>query len=269
VALADEYRRQYAWRSWGEIFAVLPDLQGTTVLDLGCGPGDLAVALAARGARVIGVDANEELLAAARASMPQTVELRVADLSELGKLRVVADGIWSSFAAAYLTDLPKVLRAWARLLRPGGWIVLTEVDDLFGHEPVTPRTRALFAAFAADALAAGRYDFHMGRKLRGYLEAVGFEVKRELSVGDRELAFDGPATPEVLEAWRERLDRMRLLQAFCGAEFAALRQDFLGALAREDHRSVATVQVAFARCEVATGSAGTPPGRRAGAPRDR
>lgn len=247
MPLADEYRRQFRWRSWPEILALLPELAGTTVLDLGCGPGDLSAVLARRGARVIGVDGNEELLDAARVNMPPGVELRCADLAELGKLRVEADGIWCSFAAAYFPDLPAVLRGWSRHLRPGGWIVLTEVDDLFGHEPVGERTRALFAAFAADALAAGRYDFHMGHKLRGHLEAAGYAVERELEVGDRELAFQGTADPDVLEAWRARLTRMRLLQAFCGAEFDALADDLLGALARVDHVSRATVRVVLAR----------------------
>lgn len=64
--LADEYRRQFAWRDWATVFAALPPLAGQVVFDLGCGPGDLAAELVRRGARVVGFDCNEELLAAAR-----------------------------------------------------------------------------------------------------------------------------------------------------------------------------------------------------------
>ena len=64
--LIDEYRRQFAWRDWDRVLDALPDLRGQTVLDLGCGVGDLAASLAARGAKVIGFDLNEELLRAAR-----------------------------------------------------------------------------------------------------------------------------------------------------------------------------------------------------------
>jgi SAM-dependent methyltransferase len=67
MSLADEYQRQLAWRSWPTILDELPLHPGQKVLDLGCAAGDLAAELVARGAFVIGVDLNEELLQAARA----------------------------------------------------------------------------------------------------------------------------------------------------------------------------------------------------------
>jgi 2-polyprenyl-3-methyl-5-hydroxy-6-metoxy-1,4-benzoquinol methylase len=56
VSLAGEYRRQSGWRSGPDILAALPRLEGATVLGLGCGVGDQAALLAARGARVLGFD---------------------------------------------------------------------------------------------------------------------------------------------------------------------------------------------------------------------
>jgi SAM-dependent methyltransferase len=237
MSLADEYRRQYAWRPWAAILDALPPLRGTTVMDLGCAVGDQTAALAARGARVIGFDASEELVGAARARELDGVEFRVADLRRLGDPGVKADGIWCSFAAAYFPDLPDLLVAWATHLRPGGWIALTEIDDLFGHRPLGGRTQSLLADYARDALRAGRYDFHMGRKLAGHLEQAGFAVTKLLDLEDRELAFRGAAAPDVLDAWRARFDRMALLRDFCGVEFEEVRDDFLRCLARSDHRS--------------------------------
>jgi hypothetical protein len=133
------------------------------------------------------------------------------------------------------------LASWRKHLQPGGWVAITEIDDLFGHEPLSARTRSLLEGYAADALAAGRYDFHMGRKLGDHLERAGFAICKVLTVEDQELSFDGPARSEVLDAWRARLDRMRLLHDFCGAEFEQLRTEFLGCLANPEHRSVAKV----------------------------
>ncbi len=241
MSLASEYRRQVGWRDWPRVFDALPVLQGQTVLDLGCGVGDQAAKLVARGARVIGVDINEELLGEARAKGLSNAEFRSGDLRLPLDLGVVVDGLWCSFTAAYFPELPAALASWASCLRPDGWAALTEIDDLFGHEPLGARTRSLLEAYAREALAAGRYDFRMGRKLRGHLERSGFTVSNELTLGDQELSFDGPARPGVVDVWRERLDRMKLLQDFCGLEFRQVREELLGCLAGAGHRSVAKV----------------------------
>lgn len=247
MALADEYRRQFVWRSWPRILEALPLVAGETVLDLGCAVGDLAAELSARGAKVIGFDLNDELLAAARARGLPDAEFLSGDLRALPELGALADGVWCSFGAAYFVDLAPVLAGWAKRLRPGGWIALIEIDDLFGHEPVAARTKELLDAYAADALAAGRYDMHMGRKLRAHLERAGFSIVTELTVPDLEFSCDGPARPDVLEGWRNRFDRMSLLKSLCGAEFEAVRDDFLAALARPDHRSRSTVRACIGR----------------------
>ena len=249
MGLVDEYRRQSAWRPWREILRALPACEGRTILDLGCGPGDQAAELVARGARVIGFDANQELLEAARARGLAGAEFHRADLRTLPELAGSAggaDGIWCSFAAAYFVDLPAVLAAWRRHLRPGGWIALTEVDDLFGHEPLDARAAALLAGYAREALDDGRYDFRMGGKLAAHLQSAGFELLAERTVEDPELSFRGPARPEVLEAWRARLDRMPLLHRHCGPELGHVREQLLACLGRADHRSACRVVVCLA-----------------------
>lgn len=245
MSLASEYRKQFDWRNWSTIFDALPPLQGQTVLDLGCAVGDLAAEFVARGARVIGVDMNEELLGEARSRQLSNAEFRTHDLRTLPDLGIAADGIWCSFAAAYFPDLPTVLTAWAKNLRSGGWIALTEIDDLFGHEPLSVPTRALFTAYAERVLTAG-YDVHMGRKLRGHLEHSGFSVTKMMTLDDQELSFSGPARPDVLEGWRARFDRMKLLRDVCGSDFDRVQKEFLGCLTRADHASVAKVYCCIA-----------------------
>ncbi|HEX6863434.1 MAG TPA: hypothetical protein VF414_11490 [Thermoanaerobaculia bacterium] len=67
-----------------------------------------------------------------------------------------------------------------------------------------------------------------------------------LTVEDQELSFAGLARPEVVDAWRNRLDRMRLLQDLCGQEFEQLREEFLGCLTHPGHRSTARVHCCIA-----------------------
>ena len=256
--LAEEYRRQKPWRSWSAILDALPPLDDKTVLDLGCGIGDVAAELVARGARVIGYDLNEELLAAAQArGLPRARFIR-HDIRDLPRTRTLADGIWCSFAAAYFPDLTPVLEAWAETLQPSGWIALTEIDDLFGHEPLDARSKKLFDAYAQEAHSLGRYDFLMGQKLAGHLERAGYRVVSRGTVPDCELAFEGPALAEVIDGWRRRFERMSLLRELGGDDFERTRNSFLAALASEDHHSLAKVVycIATRRAFVASGSFG-------------
>jgi hypothetical protein len=67
----------------------------------------------------------------------------MANLGTLSDPGGVADGLWCSFTAAFFPTLPLVLAAWARHLQPGTWVALTEIDDLFGHKPLSARTKTL------------------------------------------------------------------------------------------------------------------------------
>lgn len=239
--LVAEYQRQFEWRDWRAILSTLPPLQGKTVLDLGCGAGDISSELAAQGAHVLGFDCNEELLAYARSREIPNAKFLAADLRTEAGFGHVADGIWCGFTAAFLIDLQSAITRWARALRPGGWIALTEIDDLFGHEPLASSTKARLRAYCEEGLAAGRYDFWCGRRLSGQLEKAGFSIVKCQTVRDRELSFDGPAEAEVLEAWRARFLRMRLLQDYLQADFSSVVDEFLACLGRADHRSEARV----------------------------
>jgi SAM-dependent methyltransferase len=241
MSLAADYRQQFSWRSWSLIFEEVPLQRGQTVLDLGCGIGDQARELASRGCKVIGLDGNKELIDAAIPEQPLNCEFLTGDLRSAPNPGIKADGIWCSFVAAYFTDLAELLRRWSPVLSPGGWITITEIEDFFGHEPLSTRTRSLLQRFAGEALVAGRYDFHMGSKLQGCLARAGFAVSRVLTLPDRELSFQGPAVPEVVDAWRRRFHRMPRLQATCGSEFAQVQEEFLSCLSRPDHVSTAKV----------------------------
>jgi len=237
ASLVDQYQRQARWRRWSEALALLPLERGQRVLDLGCGVGEIAGRLRQLGAEVVGVDANEELLSAARLGYPD-VCFNCADIRELAAETLgMADGIWASFVAAYFPDLTLTLARWSGCLRPGGWMALVEMDDLFGHEPFPNEFRDDIARFYEEAKRAGRYDFEAGRSLAGAARAAGLELLHESVLADDELSFAGAAKPDVLEAWRNRLDRMGGLKAFLGERFTNFAEAFAATLRSEHHSS--------------------------------
>lgn len=242
MSIAEIYAAQYPWRSWNELLRHLPNLEDSTILDLGCGIGDLSRDLCARGAYVIGIDANVEVIEHARDRGIRNADFRVGDLGDLDCVNEPVDGIWSSFAAAYFPNrLVEVLKIWNAKLNPGGWIALTEIDEFFGHEPIADETRRFLDAYTDDALMNSRYDFRMGRKLSRSLVEAGLIVSQSLTVTDLEFSFSGPASPDVVAAWQTRFDSMFLLKQFCGNEFDGVRDDFLNCLRSDRHESQSTV----------------------------
>ena len=238
MSLVEEYRSQLPWRDWSRALSLCPIALGQEVLDIGCGVGDLSALLAVRGLRVTGIDRNPELLAVARKHAP-SVHFEQQDLNQL-TLSHRFDGLWCSFTAAYFVEFTTTLAQWCRFLKPVAWVCLVEIDDLLGHEPRSDATRRDVERFYQDSLEKKRYDFCAGRRLAIALEAQGFHVTAS-SLVDRELAFDGPAAPEILEAWRARLSRMQGLKRFFGSDTARFSDDFISTLRSPQHRALCKV----------------------------
>ncbi len=101
---------------------LLGTVEGSRILDLGCGSGRNAVALAQQGAKVIAVDPAAALLDLARERCEAAevrVELHAAELAELAFLR--SDSIDAALSVMSLTsvdDLARVFRQVHRVLKP-------------------------------------------------------------------------------------------------------------------------------------------------------
>jgi SAM-dependent methyltransferase len=89
------------------------------VLDLGCGPGLFAAAIARAGHNVTATDAVAQMVArAARHPGVTAILARFDDISGTD----VYDGIWANFSLLHATrsDMPRHLAALSRCIKPGG-----------------------------------------------------------------------------------------------------------------------------------------------------
>lgn len=116
-------------------------LEGTRVVDVCCGTGDLALAFAARGARVVGVDFTPQMLARATrkgrgAQRPLFVH---GDALRLPLRDGSADVASVAFGLRNVADRGAGLRELARVVRPGGLVLVLEFS--------TPPGRVLGGAF--------------------------------------------------------------------------------------------------------------------------
>lgn len=127
------------------------------VLDVGCGIGKPALALAqATGARVLGISVNagqidEANARAIEAGLGDTVAFRYANAMDLPFADESYDAVWA-FESFLHMDRPVALREIARVLKPGGKLVLT---DLLERAPVEPDLRpAINEVLAAQKLSS-------------------------------------------------------------------------------------------------------------------
>jgi SAM-dependent methyltransferase len=108
---------------------LVASVEGRRVLELGCGNGANAVALARAGAKVISVDPSAERVAAARRLAEEhdvRVEFHQSDLAELPFVRAdQIDVALAVYSLAGVWDLQRVFRQVHRVLRPEATIVIT------------------------------------------------------------------------------------------------------------------------------------------------
>ena len=140
LAHADERGRPFI-----ELVARVGAETPRTVVDLGCGPGNLTGLLAQRwpGAEVVGVDSSEEMVAAARALPEHGVRYEVGDVRGWSPSRpvdVLVSNAMLQWVPGHLDLLPRLVRA----LAPGGWLAFQVPGNM--DEPSHALRRELAAA---------------------------------------------------------------------------------------------------------------------------
>ena len=186
----DRFSRGKVARIKEAVVAEIPER--AEVLEIGCGTGELAAMLIARGATVTGFDLNPEMIEVAREKME---EEGLGNRFTLGEMGVDGmdlfpsscfDAVVSTLSFSELSNDERrfTLRHAERVLKPGGLIVIAD--------EVVPRTllRKLVKAcvripmLAATYLASGASTRPIA-DLPVEIEDAGFEVSKEIrSQGD-------------------------------------------------------------------------------------
>jgi 2-polyprenyl-3-methyl-5-hydroxy-6-metoxy-1,4-benzoquinol methylase len=155
--------------------------RGVRVLDVGCGEGHFAAALAHAGAAVVGIDVAAEPLRRARARHPG-LDLRLVDAEGPWPLQDASfDAVWAGEVLEHVADTGGWLSQVRRVLRPGGSLLLST--------PAHGRLVRLWLALSARAFET-RFDprgdhlrFYTRASLSDLLADFGFEQIEVRSAG--------------------------------------------------------------------------------------
>jgi ubiquinone/menaquinone biosynthesis C-methylase UbiE len=175
-----------------------------SMLDIGCGPGHipLLVCECLPEARVVGIDLSENMLRHARrrlAASPfgERIDYRLGNATALDFPDAAFDSVFSNTILHHLPDPESLLREAARLLRPGGTLL---IRDLF--RPESPeRVAELVQEHAAQETATNRELFRASlcaalspEELRRTADAAGLELAELTIDSDRHMSLQIAAT---------------------------------------------------------------------------
>ena len=134
-------------------------LAGKRVIDVGCGGGILAEAMAHRGARVTGIDMGEAPLAVARLHREESgvdVDYRQASAEEMAAEQPGAYDIVTCLEMLeHVPDPSSVIRACAKLVKPGGQVFFSTIN----RNPKSFMFAIVGAEYVLRMLPRGTHEF--------------------------------------------------------------------------------------------------------------
>src|SRR5438552_8333424 len=130
----NDFFEELVWPTTEQLLDARP---GERLLDIACGNGLASRRLAQAGSKVVAVDFSAAMIAAARKRSQGDIDYRILDatdyeaLIELGESTF--DGAVCSMALMDMAEVDPVMRATAKLLRPGGRFVFSILHPCFNN----------------------------------------------------------------------------------------------------------------------------------------
>jgi len=194
----------------------LSPLAGASVLDVGCGGGILADAMARSGAAVTGIDLAAKALRVAQlhALEAQTVGVTYREISAEGLAAEQAgsfDTVTCMEMLEHVPDPASVVRACASLVKPGGWVYFSTLN----RSPKSFLFAIVGAEYLLNLLPRGTHDYAKlirPSELATYCRAAGLELQHTRGMAynplTRRTRLNDDASVNYLFATRKPLEQL-------------------------------------------------------------
>lgn len=112
--------------------SILPDVKGKTILDLGCGSGDMDMFFVNNGAKkVVATDISQNMIDKAKQKYnTDKIDFTLLSMEQIGCLQEKFDIVYSSLAFHYVKDFNKLIGDIYSLLKPNGVLVFSQESPL-------------------------------------------------------------------------------------------------------------------------------------------
>lgn len=186
-------------------------LQGKQVLDVGCGGGILADAMARKGAQVLGVDLSTKALKVAQlhALEAQTPNINYREVSAetlAAEQPATYDVVTCMEMLEHVPDPASVVRACSQLVKPGGWVFFSTLN----RNPKSFVFAIVGAEYVLNLLPKGTHEyakFIKPSELASYARSAGLELQASKGMQynpfTRRYWLNGDTTVNYLQATRK------------------------------------------------------------------
>ena len=176
---------------------ILDPAGGETIVDVGCGTGNAALAAAERRARVIGVDPAERLLEVAAAAADHgdlDAEFVLGDAESMPVSNAEADAVISVFGAIFAPDPAAAAAEIARVTKPRGRVVIVAWIPSGTIFQAIRLSRETLAEVTGEQPASPPFAWHELDQISGLFEPHGFST----SLTEHSLSFSAPSVDEFM-----------------------------------------------------------------------
>ncbi|MEH1864814.1 MAG: class I SAM-dependent methyltransferase [Nostoc sp.] len=168
-----EDKHAFVWQYGDNLLKVLNPKPGESILDLGCGTGQLTEKIAQAGAEVTGIDRASSMIETARQNYPH-LRFDVADARDFQVLKPL-DAVFSNAVLHWIKEADAAIASIHQALKPGGRFVA----EFGGKGNVQAIVTALYSALEAIAIspqALNPWYFPSIGEYATLLEQQGFDV---------------------------------------------------------------------------------------------